>query len=113
MQLRDRFPVDACTGGDFITGRYELAPGQHVVDLDRDLDALPAWGRLCIHEDTVRLMMVCLDWDYDPAVGEKLREARAEIARVRSVNKKLTQAIVAIVEAANAAGVDLQDRVDA
>jgi hypothetical protein len=113
VQLRDSFPVDACAGGDFVTGRYEVAPGEHVVDLDRDLDALPSWGRLCLHEDTVRLLMTCLGWDYDAGVNDKLKETRAELARVRAVNKKLNHAIVAVIEAATEAGVQLQELVDA
>jgi len=43
----------------------------------------------------------------------KLREARAEVSRLRAVNKKMTEAMVAIVEAATEAGVNLQEMVDA
>lgn len=104
MQTRDSFPVDACTGGDFVTGRYEVAPGERVVDLDRDLDALPAWGRLCLHENTVRMMMTALGWEYDENLTRKVKEQAGEIARLRKVNRQMSEAMVAIVEAASAAG---------
>jgi hypothetical protein len=107
MQVRDAFPVDAVTGGDFITGRYEVASGERVVDFDADLDALPAWGRLCVHENTVKLMMTALGWDYDPVLAGKVKEQAAEIARLRKVNKQMRDALVGVAEAAAAAGVTI------
>lgn len=105
MQLRDRFPVDAVTGGDFATGRWEIEPGERVVDLDVDLDALPAWGRLCLHERTVRLMMNTLGWNYDPEISSKVQKQAAEITRLRKINKQMRDALVSVVEAATEAGV--------
>ena len=108
MQTRDAFPVDAVTGADFVTGRYEVKPGERVVDLDTDLDALPAWGRLCLHEQTVMLMMTALGWEYDPMVTRRVKEQAAEIARLRKVNRQMSEAMVAIVEAATAAGLTVE-----
>jgi len=105
MQVRDAFPVDAVTGGDFITGRYEVAPGERVVDFDSDLDALPSWGRLCVHENTVKLMMTALGWEHDPVLAGKVKEQAAELARLRKVNKQMRDALVSVVEAATEAGV--------
>ena len=105
MQVRDAFPVDAVTGGDFVTGRYEVKPGERVVDLDSDLDAMPAWGRLCVHEQTVMAMMTALGWDYDPDVTAKLKAANAELRRVKAINVKMRDALVAVVESATEAGV--------
>ena len=104
MQVRDAYPVDAVTGGDFITGSYEVKPGDRVVDFDTDLDALPAWGRLCVHENTVKLMMTALGWEYDENAVRKIKEQAAEIARIRKVNRQMSEALVAVVEAATAAG---------
>lgn len=104
MQTRDRFPVDAVTGGDFVTGRYQLAPGERVVDLDVDLDALPAWGRLCVHQQTVELMMVALGWTHDENLTAKNRALQAEVTRLRKVNKQMRNAVLAVIDAANEAG---------
>jgi hypothetical protein len=113
MQVRDAFPTDACTGADFITGRYEVEPGERIVDLDVDLDALPAWGRLCVHERTVRLMMTALGWEYDESVSRRVKEQAAELTRVRKVNRQMRDALVAVVEAATEAGVLISPDVEA
>jgi hypothetical protein len=105
MEARPAFPVDAVTGGDFVTGAYELRPGERVLDLGRDLDNLPAWGRLCVHEDTVKLMMEALGWRYDPDVRAKVQTQAAEITRLRKINKQMRDALVGVVEAATEAGV--------
>jgi len=85
MQLRPAYPVDTVTGGCFITGRYELAPGEQIVDLDVDLEALPAWGRLCISELAVRLLMQQLGWELPEgnvlAANERLRGENKELRR--------------------------------
>ncbi len=96
MQLRDRFPVDAVTGGDFVTRRYELRPGQRVVDLDTDLDALPQWGRLCLHEDTVRDMARLLGFEADPELAERAMRLAAEVEALRSENHTLLGALDAV-----------------
>jgi hypothetical protein len=105
MQLRDAFPAGTVTGADFVTGVYEILPGQRVVDLDVDLDALPAWGRLCLHESTVKLMMSTLGWAYDENLSRKVQQQAAENARLRKINKQMRDALVAVVEAATEAGV--------
>jgi hypothetical protein len=105
MQVRDAYPVDAVTGGDFITGGCEVKPGDRVVDFDTDLDALPSWGRLCVHENTVKLMMTALGWEYDENAVRKIKEQATELARLRKVNRQMRDALVAVVEAATEAGV--------
>jgi hypothetical protein len=105
MKVHDAFPAGAVTGADFVTGQYEVGPGERVVNLDVDLDALPAWGLLCVHESTVKLMMTALGWDYEPAMAAKVKEQRVEIERLRKVNKQMRDALIAVVEAASAAGI--------
>jgi len=108
MQVRGVFPAGAVGGGAFVTGRYEVGPGERVVDLDTDLDALPAFGLLCVHESTVRMMMTALGWEYDEHEAAKLRAADAEIRRLRKINQKMRDALVAVVEAATDAGIELR-----
>jgi hypothetical protein len=105
MQLLDAFPAHAVTGADFVTGVYEIKPGEHVVDLQVDLDTLPAWGVLCLHETTVKLMMAALGWKFDPKLHAKVQQQAAEIDRLRRVNKQMRDALVGVVEAATEAGV--------
>lgn len=106
MQVRDVFPVNSVKGGDFVTGRYEVAPGERVVDLDTDLDAMPAWGRLCVHEETVKAMMTALGWELpDEPMARRFQHQAAELARLRKVNKQMRDALIAVVEAATEAGV--------
>jgi hypothetical protein len=62
MRAVDHYPPDTVTGACFVLGRFELAPGEMVVDLDRDLEFLPAVGRLCVSEDAVREMNRTLGW---------------------------------------------------
>jgi len=105
MQTREAFPVDVVTGGDFVTGRYQVAPGERIVDLDTDVDALPQWGRLCLHEETVKLMMNALGWTYDENLSRKVQQQAAELNRIRKVNRQMRDALVAVIEAATEAGV--------
>lgn len=107
MQVRTAFPLDAVTGGDFVTRRYEVGEGDRVVDLDIDLDGLPAWGRLCLHEQTVQLMMTALGWEHDPHLAAKVKEQRDDIAKLRKQNRALADAVHAMLTAASALGVDL------
>ncbi|MET0578241.1 MAG: hypothetical protein ABW122_06255 [Ilumatobacteraceae bacterium] len=91
MQARNAYPLDAVTGGCFVTRRYEIVPGERIVDLDCDLDTLPAWGRLCVSEQAVRLMAGCLDIEIPEEnildANEKLRtenrKLRAELTKMR------------------------------
>jgi hypothetical protein len=101
MQLRPAFPVDAVKGGDFVTGRYEVRANEWVVDLDTDLDTMPAWGRLCLHSATVEMMVAVLGWKlHDPRLvgrvfrqGEQMRALRAENASLRAALGALVGAV--------------------
>ena len=107
MQLRDEYPDGTAGGCDFVSLSSEVKPGDRIVDLDRDLDVLPAWGRLCIHERTVAQMMALLGWEYDPVLSSKVKEQAAEMARLRKANRKFRDALVSVIEAATEAGLNL------
>ena len=77
MQLRDAFPVDTVTGACLVTGSSDVKHGPFV-DLDLDVDTLPAWGRIVISAKGVRLMMTCLGWEYDPTVFDQVAQLTAE-----------------------------------
>lgn len=92
MQPRPAYPVDAVTGGCFVTRRYEIAPGEQICDLDCDLDALPPWGRLCVSELGIRMMANCIGleipeqnvMDANARLREENRRLKGDITRMRS-----------------------------
>jgi len=108
MQARNAYPVDTCTGGCFVTKRYEIAPGEKVCDLDTDLDTLPAWGRLVVSELGVRMMARCLDINIPDndilATNDKLTAHNRDLVQE---NRKLRKVITAVLEAAYVAGYDV------
>lgn len=115
MQLFEHYPATAAGGACFITKRYEVEPGERVIDLQIDLETLPAFGHLCVSEKAVRLLNVELGWDVDTDVKQKLKEARSRETELRSENRRLRLAINSIIDAAALAGIDtelLRDEVD-
>jgi hypothetical protein len=99
MQLRPAFPVDAVGGYCFITLRHEIPEGDMVIDLDRDLDALPAWGRLCVLPDAVRLMAELLGWKIlDPSEDTPVKHLKAMVAQLTDENEALRKAMRDIME---------------
>ena len=107
MQLRPAFPVDTVGGACFITLSSTIPEGEQVIDLDRDLEDMPAWGRLCILPDAVRLMCAALDWDVDPDKQRRIREQKATIAQLRAEREQLLAALSAVVLTAKDAGIDI------
>ena len=100
MQARPAYPVDAVTGGCFVTRRYEIEPGEMIVDLDTDLDALPAWGRLCVSELGVRMMANCLGIEIpEQNVMEANKKLREENARLKAENTQMRNAVEQILDA--------------
>jgi hypothetical protein len=98
MQVREQWPVDVVRGGDCVTGRYEVYPGEQIVDLDTDLEALPAWGRLCLHEATVADMVKVLGWKlHDPKLVGRVFRLREQVSALRTENGALRAALSAVI----------------
>jgi hypothetical protein len=106
VQLRERWPAGAVRGGDCVTGRYEIRPGERIVDLDTDLEALPAWGLLCLHEATVASMVEMLGWRlHDPKLVTRIFKLRDQIKLLRDENRALRQALSVLLGEEDADGV--------
>jgi hypothetical protein len=101
MQARPAYPVDAVTGGCFVTRRYEIAPGEMICDLDCDLEALPAWGRLCVSELGVRMMANCLGIEIPDGdiLGDNILLAE-ENERLAAENAELRAAVAQVFDVA-------------
>ena len=114
MRVMDRFPPGALCGGDFYRRSGELAPGERVLDMQRSYDDLPpGYGDLmCLSESTVRDMMTTLGYDTDIGLAAKVRQQRAEIDRLRKVNKQFRTALVAVVDACTQQGIALPGAAD-
>lgn len=97
MQLRDRFPVDTVTGACLVTGSSSTR--EPIVDLDLDVDTLPAWGRVCISAAGVRLLNTCLGWDVDPTLNDQLDQLRAERDELEEENHQLRDKLRVIADA--------------
>lgn len=103
METRPAFPQDTVTGGCFLTGEYKVADGEQIIDLNRNLDSLPAWGRLCIHPVAVRNMLAVLGWtwyetpqsDKVATLQRKVEDQRNEIMALEARLSEIRQAIEA------------------
>tara|TARA_R110000744_G_scaffold175325_2_gene294022 strand:+ start:2672 stop:2965 length:294 start_codon:yes stop_codon:yes gene_type:complete len=77
MKVLGRFPSYAVRNADFVTGRRKEG---RVVDLQIDVETLPAVGMLVIHEDTVLNMVKKLGWTIaEPGVLEKANKRVSEL----------------------------------
>jgi len=97
MQLRDRYPDDVVTGGCLITGDYST--DEPIIDLDIDLDTLPAWGRICISPKGVRLLCRQLDWDVDPDLPAKVDALQSQVDDLEDENRQLRNHLRTIADA--------------
>lgn len=100
MQLRESYPTDTVGGACFITGRYELDDDEKVIDCDINLDAKPAWGRVCISAEAVRQMGVLLGWDMSPRKDKQMSKLREAHAIVMVENQELREALRSVIDAA-------------
>jgi hypothetical protein len=98
MQLRNAFPLDTVTGACLVTGSSDLKHGP-IVDLDLDLETLPAWGRICISAQGVRLLNTCLGWNVDPTIDDQLDQLRAERDELEEENHQLKEKLRTIADA--------------
>ncbi len=87
MQLRDHYLNDPVGNSCFITGRYEVAEGERIIDLDLDLETKPAYGRVCLSELAVKLLNQQLGWNVEPEA--KLTDLRRENKQLREHNAQL------------------------
>lgn len=94
MERRDHYPTDTVTGGCFLTGDYATDEG--VVDLNVNLDTLPAWGRLCISPKAVRGLVTTLGWELRSEADSKLK---VENKRLKAENDRMHAAVDGVLTA--------------
>ena len=105
MQLRSAWPADTVTGACFVSLRYEIAEGEQIIDLDRAVDAMPMWGRLCLHPVAVADMCKLLGWNVDNEAAAKLARQRQTIDELRAECLELREMLRTIVDAADLLGI--------
>ena len=105
MEAVDRWPASTIGGCDFVrTDRWEVKPGQRVIDLHVSLDDLPiqsGW-QFAIHELTVLDMVLALGWPTPESYAElddQLINALADAELLRDALRE-AQAAQAEAEAA-------------
>jgi hypothetical protein len=99
MQVRDAYPATSAGGCCFVTRNAKLRPGERVVDLDVDIDTLPAFGRLCVSETGVALMADALGFTLDPRIAAKVKAQRATIRALRAEADGLREALRIVADA--------------
>ena len=88
MKVRAQFPAYATKNCDFVSGQ-RLKTGR-VLDLQVDVETLPAVGMLCVHENTVKAMVAKLGWklENDDALANaecQVLELRDQLANVQQI----------------------------
>lgn len=79
MKALPRFPAYGSGACDFINKRIDVEPGEQVLCLDVEVEALPE-GMLCVHQDSVANMVQELGWQLlTPATVEEMIELRAQL----------------------------------
>ena len=63
MKVRAQFPTYATKNCDFVTGQRPKTG--RILDLQVDVETLPAVGMLCVHENTVKAMVAKLGWNLE------------------------------------------------
>lgn len=110
MRNVSAYPADTATGACLITRKSKVRPGDTIIDLQSDLESLPAFGRLCIHEDGVRLLITQLGWKLpDDKMEEELATLVTQNAQLRSELADLREALVSVLKAADLVGVEISD----
>lgn len=108
MKNRTAYPADTATGACLITRSSRVKPGETIIDLQMDVESLPSYGRLCIHEHGVRLLNVQLGWQVrDPDEDEQIEQMRATMEELRSELTAARDALRAVFAAAETVGVEL------
>jgi hypothetical protein len=103
MQVRDRYPSHAVGGCCFVTKNAVLARGERVLDLDVDVDTMPAFGTLCVSETAVKLMADQLGYVVDAGMQAKLKAQRETIVALRAAETDLRAKLANIADAVGGA----------
>ena len=87
MKVHGRFPTTTARNADFVTGRRKDG---RVLDLQVDLEDMPAHGLLVVHEDTVVMMVKKLGWklENDDALAHaesQVIELKDQLANVQQI----------------------------
>lgn len=112
MQLRSAFPVGTVGNCCFVTLKSTIPEGEQVIDLDRDVEDMPGWGRLVILPEAVRLMNQLLGWDTDPQKAITIKRLRSELSLITMERDMLRAAIADMMATGHALGISAPEVVD-
>jgi hypothetical protein len=79
MKVRATFPAYATKNCDFVSGQ-RLKTGR-VLDLQVDVETLPPVGMLCVHENTVKMMVTKLGWKLEN--DDALEHAQCQVLELQ------------------------------
>lgn len=98
MQLLGQFPPGCARNCDFVDRtRYTVGLDEKVIDLQVELEDLPAVGSLVIHQETVASMVALLGWRLeDPAARDELLRVVALNEQLHEENRALRQALAKV-----------------
>jgi hypothetical protein len=94
MQTVPFYPPGAVYGCCFLTGSYELKPGQQAIDLQCDVETLPQVGQLVVSPQAVKMMVDLLGWEI---VGPDQRAELDGFAALRTKYDALVEAVAGLV----------------
>lgn len=106
MQLRSTFPVGTIGNCCFVTLSSTIPDGEQVIDLDRDVEDMPGWGKLVILPEAVRLMNQLLGWDVDPQKAITIKRLKSELSLVTMERDMLRAAIADMIATASSLGIE-------
>jgi hypothetical protein len=109
MRKLSAFPPDSVGGHCFITRKPRSTEG--VIDLNVDLETLPAHGRLCIHPIAVRAMCDLMGWVPVDKADQKARldELDRENAELRAQLDEARNALSDVLRARDLVDAMLED----
>ena len=101
MKAMAKYPAGTARNADFVTKRAKLKPGERVINLQVDLEDLPASGLLCVSSGTVEAMVRKLDWellnddarDLIASMSDELDELRTYKSEMESTLEQLKKVV--------------------
>lgn len=92
MRIHSRIPAGAVRNAD-VFGSPKLKPGERVVDLEVEIEHLPARGKLVIKESTVVSMARKLNYriETEDEYAERNADLLAELEHLRARDARLTE----------------------